>query len=195
MSVLEQKEAIRRKILSMRKGLAPEEIQLKSALVTERLFTMDKFISCRFVLFYAALEGEVKTAFAVERSLELKKQVFLPKVAAENLQIFEIKSYERDTATGAFQIPEPVEGKARKSDPESLDLAIVPGLAFSETGKRLGFGKGYYDRFLSGLAKKIPLISLAFEFQIMDTLPATREDVSMDWIITEKRVIQCRNQS
>ncbi len=195
MSVLEQKETIRRKILSMRKDLEPEEIQHKSKLVTGHLFTVAEFISCSSILFYAALEGEVQTTNAVEKSLEMKKEVFLPKVFPGGLQIYQIKSYEKDTAIGAFHIPEPVESLARKAHPESLELAIVPGVAFTETGKRIGFGKGYYDRFLNSLAKKIPLISLAFEFQIMDTLPTTRGDVSMDWIVTEKRVIHCRNQT
>lgn len=150
-----------------------------------------EFAASRFILFYAALKGEVQTSGAVEESLARGKRVALPKVEHNELRVFEIRSYN-DTRKGAFNIPEPDEKKSVEADPESLDLIIVPGIAFDEKGTRLGFGKGYYDRFLKSISRKPPFVGLAFEFQMVEEAVPMENDVPMDFVVTEKRIINCR---
>ena len=90
---------------------------------------------------------------------------------------------------GKFGIPEPME--LMKVSYKSIDAVIVPGVAFDKNGYRIGFGFGHYDKFL----KKTPhavKIGLAFEFQIVDSVPKEEHDVPVDFIITEKRVIDCK---
>ena len=75
-------------------------------------------------------------------------------------------------------------------DPSELDVVLVPGIAFDPLGNRVGFGTGYYDRFLSGLAA--PKVALAFSLQIIDSVPHSPRDVPVDWIVTESDTIACR---
>lgn len=168
------------------------EVTSRSHAVQETLLSMEEYVSRRRILFYASLAGEVQTREAIEMSLKSGKKVFLPKVHRDGLLIFEIRSYEEDTAPGAFHVAEPREGRAVETEPGCLELAIVPGVAFDLRGGRLGFGKGYYDRLLGCLSGKIPLVGLAFEFQVLDHVPRGRGDVPMDFIVTEKRIIPCK---
>lgn len=186
-----EKEAVRRKVLHIRKGLEPETVKSKSKSATGLLMAIPEFAASRFILFYAALKGEVQTSGAVEESLASGKRVALPKVGHNALRVFEIRSYG-DTREGAFNIPEPEEEKSVEADPERLDLIIVPGVAFDEKGSRLGFGRGYYDRFLKSISRKPPLVGLAFEFQMVEEAASTENDVPMDFVVTEKRIINCR---
>ena len=75
-------------------------------------------------------------------------------------------------------------------NPEHIDLLIVPGVAFDLQGNRLGYGGGYYDRFFERLRPGVPLVALAFELQIVRQVPVEPWDRRMDWLVTEKRVIQ-----
>lgn len=186
-----EKEAARRRVLRIRKGLDPETVESKSKSATGLLMAIPEFASSRFILFYAALNVEVQTSGAVEESMARGKRAALPKIKDNELRVFEIVSYN-DTRKGAFNIFEPDEEKSVEADPECLDLIIVPGVAFDEKGARIGFGKGYYDRFLKNISRKPPFVGLAFEFQIVEDAASTEDDVPMDLIITEKRIIDCR---
>jgi 5-formyltetrahydrofolate cyclo-ligase len=73
-----------------------------------------------------------------------------------------------------------------------MDLFVVPGVAFDDQGNRLGQGAGYYDRLLTGISERIPIVGLAFELQIVERVPTNDHDIRVDWIITEKRLIKCR---
>ena len=192
MSVFQKKEKIRKELLLRRKGMEKDRAASKSKKVVEALLSQEEYVSSRRVLFYAALAGEVETREAIETSLNTGKRVFLPKVAPDGLRIFEIRSYAEDTVAGAFHVAEPREERTVETNPGCLDLVIVPGVAFDPSGGRLGFGRGYYDRFLGSLPREIPLVGLAFEFQVVDKVPLAPGDVAMDYIVTEERVIRCR---
>lgn len=185
-----EKETIRREVLSRRNGLDPETVNLKSESIKDLFLTTHEFAASRFALFYAAMKGEVQTVKAVAEAVARGKRVALPKVEHNELRVFEVKSYH-DTREGAFGILEPVEGKSVEIDPVCLDLIVVPGVAFDEKGGRIGFGKGFYDRFLRSLSRKSPFVGLAFEFQIVEKAVVTEDDIPMDFVITEKRIIDC----
>ena len=89
-----------------------------------------------------------------------------------------------------FGVPIPDINRCAKANPERMDLILVPGVAFDCAGNRLGFGKGYYDTFLPQAPNAVK-IALAYDFQIVEQLPAEPWDVPMDFIITENRVIDC----
>lgn len=139
-------------------------------------------------MFFASFRSEVETANMIRRALTGGKRVILPKVRGKDLELFEIRDYDQDIATGAWGIPEPRESAPAKV--EEADLIVVPGAAFDEHGNRLGYGAGFYDKLLPGFKKAT--VALAFELQIVPKIPADPHDVSVKKIVTEKRVIQAK---
>ena len=102
-----------------------------------------------------------------------------------------IRDPDRDLFPGFKGIREPDPDSLRQLSADDLDLIIVPGVAFDSSGNRLGMGKGYYDRFLKHLRPSALKIALAFENQIVASIPWDDNDIKMDMIITEERVIYC----
>ena len=182
-----EKKKIRRRILKLRDGLSVKEREEKSKQIKEKLFSHFEFRTAKTILFYAAKGNEVETKGMIEESLSSEKKVSLPIVKGKNLLFSQVLGYE-ELSPSTFGILEP-----EKECPISLDrvdLIIVPGIAFDEKGNRIGFGRGFYDRFL----KKVPdafKIGLAFEIQIVETIPEISTDIPVDKIITEKRIINC----
>lgn len=128
----------------------------------------------------------------MERSQRVGKRIALPRVEQDSgdLLAFEIFDLSRDLSPGYRGIPEPQEKGGQPVKVEELGFIIVPGLVFDHRGYRLGYGKGYYDRFLSRLSgRKIPSAGLAFDFQVVEELPVSPRDFPLDLIITEKRII------
>ncbi len=117
----------------------------------------------------------------------------LPKVAeGGNLEIYAIEDLSSQVALGPFGIEEPVGGSAGPVPPGSVECFIVPGVPFDTSGRRCGFGRGYFDRLLARRASGALVVALAFECQITPVLPADEHDVLMDIICTEKRIYDCR---
>jgi 5-formyltetrahydrofolate cyclo-ligase len=92
-----------------------------------------------------------------------------------------------------YGIPEPIIERTEDFKAENIDLVIVPGIAFDEEGSRIGYGGGFYDRFIQLLGHGVPLLSIAFELQVIPKIPSENHDLPVDKIITEKRVIDARS--
>lgn len=187
---MDDKEEIRREILTLRAAHSQPARLMKSAEIGERLFSLDAFAKARTVLFYAAKGDEVQTKGMILRALSEGKRVALPVVREQDLVLSEIKSFEMgDLSPGRFGILEPK--IIVPVEPGEIEAVIVPGVAFDEHGNRVGFGKGYYDRLLKRLEKRIPRIGLAYEFQVVPGIPAGKWDMPVHTIITEKRILRC----
>ena len=117
------------------------------------------------------------------------KRVALPRVrtdeAARRLDFYEVASLEKCLTQGVFGILEPDPAKTRLIEPANIDCILVPGVAFDNAGRRLGRGKGYYDRFLGGAARNAAKIGLAFSFQLIERVPAEAHDQRVDEVITD----------
>lgn len=150
----------------------------------KQLEETDLFRQASCVALYYSIPGEVQTAEFLEKWFK-KKQLLLPLVVGNDLRLLLYKG--KDTLKpGAFGIPEPV--AQENSVPEStIDLIIVPGVAFDRGLNRMGRGKGFYDRLLATL--QIPKIGICFDFQLQDTVPVEPFDRKMDMIITENEII------
>jgi 5-formyltetrahydrofolate cyclo-ligase len=185
------KNAIRKEVLGKRDRIPPELKGTKDSSIKRRLFTLPEFLSARSVLFYASFRSEVETSGLIRESLSMGKKVILPKVDKENhrLQLYEIKSISELTK-GYMGIQEPPPSKERMMIIEDIDLVIVPGSGYDYAGNRLGYGGGYYDILLSGKKKNMPIIALAYEEQLVDAIPAEQQDVRVDMIVTDQRVIR-----
>ncbi|MFO0751945.1 MAG: 5-formyltetrahydrofolate cyclo-ligase [Thermodesulfovibrionales bacterium] len=182
------KASIRRDVLSRRDSIASAQKSGKDEAIRKTLFALSAFQSARFVLLYASFRSEVDTFGILRFCLEKGKRVALPRVDAAKGELFlyEIRDMN-DLATGCWGILEPIPASERERGVQEMDLIVVPGVAFDEQRNRLGYGKGYYDRLLR--EKRAEAVALAYEEQIVASLPAEEHDVKMDSIITDQRVI------
>ena len=143
------------------------------------------------ILFYGSFGNEVDTWGMMEEAKESGKRIALPRVneVSGDLLALEIGDLRRDLHTGYKGIPEPRLDASRQVREDEIGLIVVPGLVFDDQGYRLGYGRGYYDRFLFSLSRKVPSIGLAFDFQVVPALPVSPRDFPLDLIITDKRII------
>jgi 5-formyltetrahydrofolate cyclo-ligase len=187
----DQKRRIRRSILAVRRGLSERERLARSHRVWQRVVTLACYQRARMVLAYAAFDGEVLTDDLIRRATASGKQIVLPVVQADQqgLALYSIDDLERDMAPGYRGILEPMPHSTRMVAPESLNLALIPGIAFDLRGGRLGYGIGFYDRLLSQLPGDVPTVGLAFDFQIMPRLPLQPHDMLLEAIVTDRRAI------
>ena len=179
------KTSLRKQVAELRDGLSQEVRESKSREIGKRLYALPEFRAAGAILFFASFRSEVDTVTMIRHVLAAGKRVFLPKVKGRELALFEILDFDKDTAPGAWAIPEPRETKPVTI--HEVDLMIVPGLAFDENGNRLGYGAGFYDRILPTYRRMT--VALAFEEQIVPDVPVSIHDIPVKKIVTEKRII------
>lgn len=192
-TLFRQKAAIRKDILKKRESLDPKIGVALSRSITRALLNHKEFQKAEKILIYLSKDGEVGTDNLLGRAIELGKRVCVPVVdrESEELRVSELPGPEFGVRLGAFGVREPAEEDLNFISPDQIDLVIAPGLAFDRRGGRIGYGKGYYDRLLSRLGSKVPRIALAFDFQVLDTVPQEESDIRVDAIITEKSMMNC----
>lgn len=142
-------------------------------------------------MLYVSTNKEVDTREIIQKALQEGKQVIVPLTRKKKRRIVPclLKSWG-DLAPGNYGILEPQ--KAQSFPLADIELVIVPGVAFDREGRRLGRGKGYYDRFLAHLSPTIPRIGLAFQTQMVEKVPIQGSDIPVDVIITETGVWRTR---
>lgn len=185
------KRTIRKEILKKRDEISTDVKAEKDSIIKDRLFNVPEFIAATVVFFYASFRSEVKTLKMIEESLRIGKKIVLPKVDKEKhrLSLYEIRDVS-ELSPGYMGIPEPSPRDDRLVNLDDIDLVIIPGAAFDYSGNRLGYGAAYYDILLSEGKKKIPIIALAYEEQLVDSILSETHDVKVDIIVTDKRVIK-----
>ncbi len=151
-------------------------------------------MSAGTVLFFVGVRSEVETLPAIRDQLGGSRTIVVPWCDGDHLELFRLDSLD-DLETGAFGILEPKmelrHDLERRVGHESLDLLLVPGVAFDRAGGRLGYGAGYYDRLLARIPTAIPLIAPAFACQLVDKVPQESHDRPVHIIVTEGEVIRC----
>lgn len=177
------KAKIRIKLRASLKRLNPSERKKRSGRIVQKLLKLSEFKKAQRLMIYVSKSGEVETRQLIRKALKLKKKVFAPKMQAGALKIYEITNPSRDLKRGAYGILEPRARQSRLGRPEELDLIIAPGLGFDRRGRRLGRGRGYFDRFLAK-AKRADKIGLSFKEQMRYPIPVSRQDIRMDRVIT-----------
>ncbi|HDI12518.1 MAG TPA: 5-formyltetrahydrofolate cyclo-ligase [Hadesarchaea archaeon] len=190
-----EKTAIREKYKSLRKRLSREEVLAKSRRIKKLLFELPEFDQAKTVAFYVAKREshEVETEEMIKETLKLGKRVLVPVVDGAKILFSDLRDYDSELAPGTFGVPEPKPLFRRPVPVSESDLIVVPGVAFDCRGYRLGYGGGYYDRLLREASLTRPSLSsvgLGYELQIVEKLPVTAEDVPVDILVTEKRVLR-----
>jgi 5-formyltetrahydrofolate cyclo-ligase len=165
-------------MLERRNKLNSLEIAKKSKSIQEFVINSKEFRQAKVVGAYFAFGSEVNTELIIEQAKTLVKKIALPRVEEDKITFYELSSI-KSLIRGRFGIMEPP-----PSVPISeIDILVVPGIAFDKTGNRLGYGKGYYDRLMSG--KQTFSIGLAYSFQLLENLPYDRYDKRLDAIASE----------
>jgi 5-formyltetrahydrofolate cyclo-ligase len=158
-----------------------------------RVISLDAFRHASVVMLYMPLAYEVDTTSIAIRSFQLGKTVCVPRVdwARQDMHAVEITTFDdRVMQTDAHGIRTPRDG--RLLIPGSIDLVVVPGLAFDARGNRLGRGGGFYDRFLTRLHKSATSVGLVFDEQIIDDVPVDDRDIGVDFVVTDRRITRAR---
>lgn len=184
--ISEQKNLMRDSILKKRNSLSEEEIKEFSSRISNKLMDIEPLLRAKSIMGFASIRNEVDLSLFLEKEKKKGKTILLPKVVENgNIEAIEFKGWEY-TSPGSFGIREP---RGPVFSPEEIDVILVPGLVFDPNGYRLGYGKGYYDRFLTRLGKKTFLCGVCYEFQVVENVFPHGADVPVDWIVTEKSEI------
>ena len=191
------KHEIRKRILAKRESLTLQQIQVKSKSIETKLFALAEYRQAGTVMAYVDFRGEVQTGGILTHILAQNKRLFLPvtDVPGKKLLPAEVVNLTDDLAAGTWGITEPKAHCRPLAKPEEIDLVIIPGVAFDTLGNRLGYGKGFYDRFLPNLKENAVLVALAFEEQITDNIYPEDDDVPVHLLITELSIWDFRKKS
>lgn len=189
MDTVEQKKALRALIKARKKNLTPQEKERQAKVVAEQIWepvTYGLVESSDYdtTLCYWALPDELPTHDIINQLLAYKKRVVLPVVTGDELELFEYTGESCLQPQPPFGILEP-RGTARV-DPAEIGIAIIPGVAFDEDWRRLGRGRGYYDRLFPQMPQAYK-IGVCFAEQIVDCVPCEPHDVTMDWLCYENK--------
>jgi 5-formyltetrahydrofolate cyclo-ligase len=184
------KRAMRQALLATRNRLPAASHAEASAEIARRVAALESFATARSLLLTLPFRREWDTLALVRTALSLGKAVVLPRVdvATRMLELRAIGDPSADVVRGYQGIPEPRDTCPRVAA-AAIDWVLVPGVGFDASGRRLGYGGGFYDRLLPLLTAATPRIAGAFECQIVDLVPAAPHDLKVDAIVTEARVI------
>jgi len=187
-SEVKSKSELRAAILARRDALSKEEITRKSAAASAHLLSLAEFTAAKVIMFFFSFRSELDTSSLIKAAMAAGKRVIAPRVdrQARFLVPCEIMDLEQDLAPGVYDIQEP-RSSCRVVEPETIDVVIVPGAVWDERGYRIGYGAGYYDRFLA-LAPRARRIGLGFELQVVSEVPRTPRDLPVELLVTEAGV-------
>ncbi|WP_321365564.1 5-formyltetrahydrofolate cyclo-ligase [uncultured Desulfuromusa sp.] len=184
------KALIRKQLLALRRQLDATTHSQLSQQVQQQLLRSDCFVQAKTIALYSPINNEVATEKIFAAAQRRDKKIYYPRVNGDELEFFEVFA-AADLSPGCFGVAEPVAGEGISVD--TLDLIVVPGIAFDLRGHRLGYGRGYYDRQLEKTSVKTVTVGLSFEAQVLTLLPAEVHDRPLDFIATESRLIPCRS--
>lgn len=186
-----EKDLLRKTIIKKRRSINEEERRRKNAAIERNILSLPVYKDSETIMMYMNYWDEVDTGGIAEDTLLDGKRLVIPLCKGEMIIPSEIKRLEEDVQIGMFGIREPRPGNFKPVPPKDIDIVLVPGVAFDAQGNRIGFGKGFYDRFLPQLRDNVTIIGLAYSCQIVDHIDAEEHDFTMSLLVTENGVIYC----
>ena len=178
-----EKESLRNLLLEKRDNTSFDLMKIASDKIAKKLKKIRAFRDAQKIGAYYPIGSEVQTQDIIQELLSQGKEVFLPRVSGENMDYKKISDFS-SLESGSFDIMEP---KIECETLNNLDLILVPTVGITPKGVRLGYGYGFYDRFLAN--HKTLTISLTLEKQVVKNIPKSDHDVLIDWIVTEDNII------
>jgi len=179
LSVNIQKAALRKHLLEKRDATSAELREISSERIHQNLKQITSFTNSQNIACYFPIGSEIDTHNIMLDMLEQDKNLLLPRIVNNNLEFCIVPNLEK-LEKGSFEIMEPRDS-CKKA--EKINCVLIPTVGVSKSGVRLGYGKGYYDRFLS--STDAVKISLTYSKQIVKSIPCESHDIKIDWIVTE----------
>lgn len=181
----DEKNVIRKRMKQLRADMTRTERFEKSMRIFEQLITVLEFKRADRIYTYVSMDNEIDTIMFIDYSLSLEKRVFVPRVSGKDMEFYEISDIS-ELNPGYMGIYEPdINGK--EPDYSRTGFMCMPGLAFDRSYNRIGYGGGFYDRYLS-VENKLYKAALAYEAQLLESIPAQDGDVRPDMIVTEENI-------
>jgi 5-formyltetrahydrofolate cyclo-ligase len=181
----------------LRSELNEEQKRFYDESILQQLMDTKEFRNCKRIFTYVSFQSEIDTIDIIDKAFLQGKQVYVPKVEAQGMEFYEIKSRE-GLIRSNYGILEPLGGKenrfisAATKNHQMEHLMLLPGLAFDPHGNRIGYGAGYYDKYLAKHgADTFYKAALAYDFQVIESIPAKEFDIRANQIITPTRSYQC----
>jgi 5-formyltetrahydrofolate cyclo-ligase len=186
----QHKQALRKEVLSRRAELDRAEHSRLGRAITASLLNLPEFGRARCVLAYLSFGSEFDTGQFVSALLSRSCELVLPRIdlTRRRLTLHRVHDPELDTLPGVWGIREPDPQRCPLADLAAIDAALVPGVAFTRRGDRLGYGGGFYDTLIRGWRSHAPLVAPAFELQVVEEVPLGADDQPIDAVVTEAHI-------
>lgn len=188
-----EKSLLRNRKMREREWIGSSYRTEKSLFIQEQLLRLNTVQNAKHVMLYVNYRCEVETysLFAALHQINIKTCAPRTSVNDRNLIACLISNPNKELEPGYQGILEPDAEHSKQFDPALLDVVLVPGCVFDHTGGRIGYGGGYYDRFLAQNAPQAIRIGLAFETQVIHQVPLMKHDIKMHYLVTENKIRQC----
>lgn len=185
------KKEFRKKIISLRNEKDLDFIKQNSNLITEKVLQLDCIKKAQTIMLYLDFNNEVMTDDLINKLINLGKTVACPITLKEERKLIpsKITDLENGIQYGVYNIREPKPECSPIVDIKDLDVVIVPAVAYDKKCYRLGYGGGFYDRFLENLREDAITVGVAFDLQVFDDIPKEDHDAQLDYIITESTIL------
>ena len=193
MDVFNEKKALRKEILTRRKNIDAAEKGEMDKKILDRFFESKYYKEAKNIFIYISYDSEINTREIINKAFKDGKKIYVPRTEFETrlMDAVEITSFD-NLIKSSYGILEPSK-EVLQINPNELDLIVVPGVAFDRNGGRMGYGAGFYDRYFKKInkdnIKRIVKLALAYDFQVLEKVPMSVQDVPVDFIITEKEFI------
>lgn len=188
----QEKQQWRQNMKALRNEISLQKRNQDSQAIRKQMMTQKEYQTAEEILLYVSVGSEVETKALIEQACFDGKKVFVPKVKEQGRMEFFLIHSVSELICGKYHIPEPIEGERFFPKQQKTPVIIVlPGLAFDYRGERLGYGKGYYDRYLQRIRQaNCPYLALglAFREQVFETIPTDPFDQRLDGIVTPDQV-------
>jgi 5-formyltetrahydrofolate cyclo-ligase len=188
------KLGIRKKLLALREQLSPDIRAAWSEAISAHIVKLEIYRQASTILGYMNFGAEFASELWIQQVLADGKRLALPRVNrhTNQLDLYWVDDLENQLEVGLWGIREPVvERCERLSTLNEVEFVLLPGVAFTRDGARLGYGGGFYDTMLARMTHRPALAAAAFALQIVEQIPQEVTDVKVGWIITEQETIAC----
>ncbi|MGW8162068.1 MAG: 5-formyltetrahydrofolate cyclo-ligase [Desulfobulbales bacterium] len=191
------RQRLRADILARRDRMAQDERSRKSREIKSNFWQLPEAAHAKCIFVYVNFRSEVETMELIRQCIARGMMVTVPLTDVRNKALlpFQVVDLARDLRPGYCAIQEPDPRCTSAVPPEKIEIAVIPGSVFDVHGGRLGYGGGYYDRFLVNDAPQAKRVGLAFEMQVVDKVPVEPHDQPLDILITENRIINITQQT
>lgn len=186
-----EKQKLRKIFMDMRDHMTEEDLQHKNQLIYEKLVHSTLYHQCKSIFTYVSMGNEVDTKKIINQGLMNGKIIGVPKVYPKKKEMIFSKIESLDELVpGHFNVLEPREECIQLLESNQDTLLLVPGLIFDKNKNRIGYGGGYYDRYLATIKGALKIIGVGYDFQLIDCIPSDPYDVPLDAIVTDKQWIK-----